>query len=896
MNDYSPDDNGAQELELRAKAQVLGSTEVTYSLDGAAFEPSTVVEATSILAVKLGVGSHRYIDSTRYYAIAVETPAPETDAFDAVAPAIARASCARLFTALRTGWSETTDHGTVVHHALVPAVNDAAFQDLIRSLPTRETHSGPNIVAKILFRADQAVLPSITADGPYTLFGGQFAGAAVLTGRELMGIAVVLDESSDRRDGMARGIYDIREHDAHTNDVRDRFNRTQNSVDVERQLVNLDWRVTEENTESVHLTKDGFMGELLRSTGMFIERGERNAMLKDDAVAHTAFDLLIGIRLTGALTDANAESAANWLVEHAVVTTDLVIFSARGKIPQIERTGTTQSIIKTWAETIRVAHSSHDAATPLALRRTVTGITQGVVSVTPSGELKSWVDRGARTLLIASGQLSEFKGNDDQGNPRYKNFHEIPETIVEGTIEALRTESVLPALEYFGREPLITREGQVISEHGYDMANKAFLSIPRRERRQWRDEYNVPRTPSLADAQAAYELLDLELLGGFPFEHDRDGARALCYVLTAVCRSLTTGSPAWLAVAQDRGVGKTLLLMVGRILAQGSAEAASYYFGRFNDDETTKAIATALRKGASRFVHCDEIPRGDIMKSIVITETITGVDGDSSIRILGSSESVIRSGLIVSAAGNNVETGGDLGRRFIKIALVKPQGKQPALRNPNLIAYVNKNRPALLAAVHTIVLFGMQNEVAHQTESMRFSHNWQEIIVGAMTHLRHKTGQSLAEVALDGWAEEIEVEDELGSEWGNILATLWAKSLGQPKDAAELAILANNYDTRLGEVAPVLPPKLVGHIGEAAGNSRIWSKEISSVNGTSIPHDGATYVIRKIDRAGKTRRALQYAITCFNENGLVLPGRDPNDLETPQVAENDDEVLALEFS
>jgi hypothetical protein len=120
--------------------------------------------------------------------------------------------------------------------------------------------------------------------------------------------------------------------------------------------------------------------------------------------------------------------------------------------------------------------------------------------------------------------------------------------------------------------------------------------------------------------------------------------------------------------------------------------------------------------------------------------------------------------------------------------------------------------------------------------------------------------------------------------------------VGKPRTAAELAIIAGRDDPRLGQWPIELPPKLDGYTGEDPINGRKWSAQISQVIGTSIPYDGATYIIRKTSRAGKTRRSLQYEITCYNANGLVLPGRNPHDVDVPEAAEYDDQMLASESS
>ncbi len=864
-------------LQVAAQATKAASAGLTVFADDAPATPESDYRAVKTISVKLGLGGSFQSQNGRAYLLAFETPAPGADAYDAVAAATATASCTKLISRIDRGWTETTDEGQLRRFVAIHAKSDEEFELLLRSLPSRAATSGDETLASLAFAKRATIAPSRTTVGEFKPTAGTAGQPAFLTGSELYGLAVILDEASDSRDRLARSWYDIRDHDGHTSRVRDQFNRRQQYPDVKKTLEENGWAATTGSDFSTTFTKGDEVGELIKSNLVFVNQGDGTATLKDGAQAFRPFDLLVGSMKKGGpdgtrdVPLATAERVAQWLVEKRIVTAEAQVFSARGTIPSINTDQPTLSVIGSYVEAIGMGRSRSDASAPLAFNRTINGESEAVISIGPSGEIMRWAGPKAEGLLIASAQFAKIKV-DKEGDEFIAEYrHSVPPTVVGGVMTSLVAPGVLNALEYVATEPIITKEGHVVSAHGYDMDAQAYISLPYRERAKWKADYIVPAKPTLEEVQAAYKYLDTEVFSDFPFLAPSDRARAMLYLLTCVGRHLTNGSIGFFFNAPTRGTGKSLLAGICRLLAQGSPASFGFHFGLSQDSETEKGITTLLLEGGT-YLHCDEVPMGASLESKVITALITAIDGDNSLRILGGNDRVKCTGLIVTACGSNVDIGGDLNRRMLNITLAVPKGVsvlgRKGFRHQSLVTFVNQNRPRLLAAAHTILLFGLQSQPAHEISGMAMNHDWPQKILAAASHLRMGE-KSVAEVALDGWLAEVEDQDHIGQSWGELLHHLWIMTAGEPKTAGELVLAS--LTRRKGDKAPELPTELVG-TQHATNASFKWTKEFRRINNTPIPYDGSVFTLSR--RAEKKDNTLAFDIVCHTDEKLILPGRD----------------------
>ena len=882
---------GNQKERLAECAADLHSQGLKVYVDNVEYSGQTQFTDDSQLQVKLGVGSQFETTGGNAYLVAFETPDPASDEFDPLTTAATNAGCTPLLNRLGMGWVETGEGDGQVHILALPAKSDGEFETIIRTLPARSAVLDGKLVADLQFAKLLTVAPSKVGKSNLRRLNKDAAGPSVVTASEAFGLGVVLDESSEVRDHMTRTVHDVRANNSITNLVRDKFNRTQVRADVLKSLDEQGWTKLASDAFATSLIKANESGEtqsasLIHDTLSLVV----GADLKDTGTqVLRPFDLLVGTTRPPAIRNRvlggspedevleTAERVAGWLLERSIVTLDVEVFAARGDRHVIKKNQDTLAVIKEYAERIRSARSNQDASTPLAFLKTAMGNPEAVASISPAGELIRWTKETGEDLLQAAAQLATLK-TDKEGMQYVVEYHHgVQQSVVRATMSALMRPGTLAPVEYYAREPIITREGLVVQRHGYDADAHTFLSIPHRERAMWRTRYTVPTRPTKEQVQAAWDFMMTEMANDFPWETPTDQARFGAYLLTAAGRSLTNGSIAFAFDAPSRGTGKSESAAVGRVLGQGHGGSSEFYFGLVNDAETNKTVA-AMSLAGKTFLHNDEAP--DVaLKSKVIQVAVTAVDGSGSLRVLGVSKEVARSGLIVTTCGGHIKIGGDLNRRFLHLRMAVPLGQRVIgrsnFRHPNLLKWVQANRPELLAAAHTILLYGLQNLPAHELTGMNMAHDWPEKILGPMTHSRIADGLTAAEAVLAGWLQEIDDEDELGAEWGELLAHLWKYCLGESKTAADLAGLAKTYNPGLGEEKPALPGALLAS-ANAKYPGKEWAAAIRTVDRNPIPFQGLTFTIAMAEKRKQTRHASVYNVECWRDGIRIIPGRDPH--------------------
>ncbi|GAB3121099.1 hypothetical protein [Glaciibacter psychrotolerans] len=818
--------------------------------------------SSSALAIQMGLRGAIPTGTEHTYPLTITIPA-QSDAFDS---AIAMASCEKVFKRLRTGWVESSSNGMLQAYAGVTLSTPEAYQQLISSLPAVTATQSSVPLAQLTF--GNAVIVAPTAG--FALADGDRGRLTPLSPQELLGVGVVLDVASDTRTALVRG-YDTREHDDQTNGIRDRFNRRTTSLEMRQWALDAGWQETSSGATSHDYRRDNLIARLPHGLSTFLQLDADSGKLTE---VLRPFDLYAKAQAKArAKPEETAEELATRLVEEGHVTTKTELFAARGRAVQVNRNQPTLAVITQFADSIKSAVLNTDGGMPLAFATQTDGVVEGIISVAPSGSVRRWNERNGTGLLIAAAQL--VRTREGKNGPSVEYDHSVPPSIVSGTLEALQGPGMLPPVEHVATEPVLTPEGRIARHPGYNRAAKAVITMPHRDRSRWLRDYVVPDNPSKQDAQAAYDFLRTELLESFPFATPVDQARAFAYLLTCVGRPLLNGSIGFLATAPDRGSGKSYLLMIGRLLAQGHVHATSYKVGGWADDETQKALVSLILSGG-RFFHCDEVPRGAEVKGTTLTGALSAVDGEVKHRILQGNDMATLKNVIITAAGNQVELGGDTNRRFLTIRIQRPPAgtasDQTVYRHPNLYAYVLKNRPQLLAAAHTVLLHGLQNKATQRViPGMKFSHNWAGQILGAMSHLTHSNGRELAEFALTGWDAEVAEQDDLGTEWGELLAAIWKHSSGHPRPAAELFKIS-----KIGaeDERPLLPSELAFTGGTETQIAVKWGNELRKILNTSVPFEGVTYRMTVPNRAEKSKKSKQYVVEAFDASGRALiPGR-----------------------
>lgn len=786
-----------------------------------------------------------------FYPIVLELPATDSNLADALNDSVQAASCEKLIAKLSAGWTQQEPESPVANYWLsVRCTSDEQFVSFIRALPNRVATRGDAVIARLKFGKSELATMTIAGD---------LGKLTEVTPSELLGLGVIIDHLSSTPDARASG-YDLRSHAPTTNDIRDRFNRKADVSEVARNLIERGW--TERTTAGsvTQYERGEECGELILDLAVFVvdPHGERPLVLR-------AFDLIAeDPNHNGSVDDAAAE-----LVAEGHVSVSIASLSASGPRRQVELNQDAGEIVKEFSEAVRDARSSTDRTLPLAFSMQTGGLHQAIVSYMPSGHVKVWkaADAGAlllaaaqpvrKTLLKGGGEKVAFTGQIDA------NYVAMVTTNLEGV-------AVLPPVEFISNGPILTSSGRVASIPGYDRRAKALVVIPHRDREKWK-AYQVPEKPSREQAQAAYEFLDRELMTDLPYATPGDRARHMLYILTAAGRPIMRGSVGFIAVASDVGTGKSLSLLIGRVIAQGNPGSMDFKGTAEADVENEKKLGTLIASGG-RFFHCDEVVRGTGLVGEIIVKATTSSDGEYTLRRLGGNDELPASGVIVTAAGNNVHLAGDTPRRFLPIRFAyRGAGSvlgRTGFRHPSLMQYVIENRPALLAAVHTILLHGLQNKPAREIPGMGFTHDWASKVVGAASHLVTADGNEVGLLALEGWLEGINQANSLSDEWGEMLTHVWKQLKGKSADAGRIRELAK---TGPKETMPILPSIL----GSAGGQSdreanKVWGRGLATILGSAIPVGDLYYRVETVAKSELSHKTARWTITATNDAGEVI--------------------------
>ncbi|WP_159619429.1 hypothetical protein [Arthrobacter zhaoguopingii] len=486
----------------------------------------------------------------------------------------------------------------------------------------------------------------------------------------------------------------------------------------------------------------------------------------------------------------------------------------------------------------------------LALVHPKDGSMVAPISLGTEHELRRWHPTQRETLLLSVVQPVK------RVKKEVKYQHGLPSTIIEAVLPSGRVPEGMSAVRYAATEPVLLPDGSTVSAPGHHPLQHALVAIPHRERAFWA-AYKVPASPTLPAVQSAAEFVFDEVLVDFPFETKGDKVRALGYLLTAASRNLYGPCPGWLLDAAERGTGKSLLAGGTRYIANGSSAYTGVGYSRDTDVETTKAVVAGVLAG-TKHLHVDELPRGDRVNSKVLMELITA-DGSTRWRVLGSSTEVSIPPMLITVCGNNVEVGGDSNRRFIPIRMVNRDSilafERTGFRHDDLMTWIKQNRPQLLAALHTILAYGLQHPVSLSSLPKGYGsfEEWMTVL-GSSLYYVDVSGTRAIELFSEGRREFVEENDDEADEWAPLMEA-WVKRFGENQYVT--AKEAHDAFSATNRTALDLPTSLLPTLGVSdAGLIKSWGRAISARRDTSVPHAGAIYrfdVRRDAKRGNKFR-------------------------------------------
>jgi hypothetical protein len=240
--------------------------------------------------------------------------------------------------------------------------------------------------------------------------------------------------------------------------------------------------------------------------------------------------------------------------------------------------------------------------------------------------------------------------------------------------------------------PVLRPDGTLLAKPGFDPDTGLLLELT--------DAPAISENPSRDYAIEAREYL-LDLVNDFPFEQDVHRASWLAALLTPLARFAFKGpTPLFLVDANVRAAGKGLLLDTIAHIVTGQPFTIATYTD--DEDELRKRITSLVLSG-DRLVMFDNLAGS--FGNAVLDAALTGTAWKD--RVLGVNR-MAEGPLYMSwyATGNNVAIAADTARRICHVRLESPEEhpeKRQDFRRPNLLAWVGKDRPRLLAAALTIL-------------------------------------------------------------------------------------------------------------------------------------------------------------------------------------------------
>jgi hypothetical protein len=256
---------------------------------------------------------------------------------------------------------------------------------------------------------------------------------------------------------------------------------------------------------------------------------------------------------------------------------------------------------------------------------------------------------------------------------------------------AMRGEWNLPHLDAVVTAPIITMDGRILDEPGYDPGTKLLFLLDKHRQKR------IPRAPTQEQVVDALNFL-WHPFKDFPFVSLTDQSVLLSALLTAVVRPLLPTAPAYLLAAPTAGSGKTLLIKcIASLMGEGMP---SMMPPTNNEEEIRKRVMAALREGKSTLVFDNVVGHFD---SATLCALLTApIYSD---RVLGASLNVtVTTNALFMASGNNVLLVGDLNRRFLTCT-IDPRTDKAYRRTfaMNPAEYVRQNRQEMVAAALTIL-------------------------------------------------------------------------------------------------------------------------------------------------------------------------------------------------
>lgn len=399
------------------------------------------------------------------------------------------------------------------------------------------------------------------------------------------------------------------------------------------------------------------------------------------------------------------------------------------------------------------------------------------------GNLATFTASRARLRTIL-GQMAYWYRQSGQGRRPVP----PPDVVVESML--VGPDERLPILDRVTRVPVLTLDGRLHMEPGYDPVSRVYydpapgVEIP-----------PVSVEPSSDEIERARRLVVEELLGDFRFAGDERGsgnpevAHSVALFLAPYVRTRVSGpTPSTNIDGTGPGAGKTLLSQA--LLWPATAGPPSTTTEARDDDEWRKRITSALIRGRP-VVILDNVTRP--LDSGVLAAALTTPSWED--RLLGHNELV---SLPVSCTwvvtGNNLVVSTEIARRSVRIRLDPRQDRpwqRTGFKHSNLREWVDEHQGDLIWAALTMIRAWLAAGSPVGTKSLGSYEQWSGVIGGILDVVGIKGFLG----NLDDFYDSSDTE---GTAWRALIDFWWEKFGRKDVGAGDLYDLAESKGLDFG--------------------------------------------------------------------------------------------------
>ncbi|OPX64734.1 MULTISPECIES: hypothetical protein [unclassified Methanoregula] len=239
-------------------------------------------------------------------------------------------------------------------------------------------------------------------------------------------------------------------------------------------------------------------------------------------------------------------------------------------------------------------------------------------------------------------------------------------------------------------------DGSIREDQGYDPATGFYYAPP-----PGFMSPQIPDHPTKADVRAAVDLLR-EIFCDFPFTDEASRTNTIATLISAAIRPTIDGLvPMFILSKNQAGTGAGLVTSCISLVVTG--KPASIVTAPDHDEEWRKRITALLSTGRTLAL-IDNVE--DRIRAPSLAAVLTARQWED--RELGRSRTVsYRHTMTWITTGNNIQLGGDLGRRcymaYMRSNSARPWQREKQWRHPHLERWVLENRSRILSAILTIV-------------------------------------------------------------------------------------------------------------------------------------------------------------------------------------------------